>query len=149
MSLFTEYGAGPCNATSVLGFDGTSCSPVECGGTLFSMAGVLHPPNWPNQSPGQMFCQWAIVLPEMNRRVQVVIDQIDINSDSRNVCFWNYVIVYNTDTERGLSILPPIFGRYCGRVPPPPITAAGNVIHIWYSIRQPPGGGFSLSFYAT
>lgn len=147
VSLLAEYGAAPCNATSVLSFDGTRCTPVECGGTLFAMSGMLYSPHWPNSAHEQTYCQWAVVLPDRNRRVRLVIDELTIEYDARGTCFWNYVIVYNTATANG-AFIPPLFGRYCGNVPRP-MTADGNVVHIWYSVRQPPAGGFSLSFYAT
>ena len=141
----TVYGSPPCNHTSVLSFDGSHCTPVQCGGTIFSISGHIQSPHWPNMYSNPVFCQWSVVLPEQGKRVKVVIDEIRLRRDYSS-CFWNYLIVYNTNASTGL--IPPWFGRYCGGVPPPPLIASGNIVHIWYQLRLPPDRGFTLSFSA-
>ena len=96
----------PCNQSDVLGFDGM-CRPVDCGGTLYAMAGVVHPPNWPNPSPDTMLCQWAIVLPDPERSIRIVVDEIDIK-DVPN-CFWNYVMVFDSSAVE--NAVPPLLGN--------------------------------------
>ena len=120
---------------------------MECGGTLFAMSGVLQPPNWPNSSPNVVFCQWAVVLPDISKRVQITLEEIDISRDVRSTCFWNYVMFFDTTRASGI---PPLMGngRFCGTRPPNPLVASGSIVNIWYQSRLPPNRGFSLSFSA-
>ena len=136
----------PCGPTEVLNFVG-GCRTVECGGTHFNMSGVIETPNWPNPSSQTMFCEWAIVLPDERSRVNIVVDEMDITQDNRNICFWNYVVFFDSVAQNGV---PPTLGqRHCGTEAPDPFLATGNIVNIWYQSSDPPNAGFSLTFSAT
>ena len=141
-----EYEPAPCSQSDLFTFDG-ACRSIACGGTLYAMTGVVHPPNWPNSSPERMLCQWAIVLPDPGRRIRIVVDDIDIQSSSSG-CFWNYVMVF--DSSAAQTVIPPLLGsRMCGTNPPSEgLVATGNVVHIMYQSQFPPNRGFAFSFFA-
>ena len=123
------------------------CRPVDCGGTVYAMAGVVHPPNWPNSSLDSMLCQWAIVLPDPERSIRIVVDEIEIH-DSFG-CFWNNVMVFDSSAVE--NAVPPLLGnRMCGTNPPSgDLVATGNVVNVWYQSRFPPNRGFAFSFFAV
>ena len=141
-----EYEPAPCSESDVFAYDGT-CRSVRCGGTLYAMTGVLHPPNWPNSSSNRMLCEWAIVLPDPERRVRIVVDDIDMRGGFG--CFWNYVMVF--DTSAAQAIIPPLLGsKMCGTTPPSEdLIATGNVVNIMYQSQDPPNRGFAFSFFAV
>ena len=109
------------------------------------MSGHIQSPNWPNMYSNPVACQWSVVLPQQDMRVKVTINEINLRKDY-STCFWNYLIVYNTNAKTGA--IRTRLGTYCGRVPPPPLIASGNNVHISYQLRLPPDQGFSLSFSA-
>lgn len=148
LSFSIEFGPSPCNHTDVLDFNG-GCRPVTCGGTLYAMTGQLQSPNWPTPSSDNQHCQWAIVLPDPQSRVKIVVDEIDITNDSRGTCFWNYLMLFDSTVGMGF---PPLITerRMCGTDPPSdPLLATGNVVNVWYYVRRSTNRGFSLSFFAV
>ena len=96
-----------------------------------------------------MACQWAIVLPDPERRIRIVVDEIDIQNSSPAGCFWNYVMVF--DSPDSQTAIPPLLGnRMCGNNPPDEdLVATGNVVYIMYQSHSPPNRGFAFSFFAV
>ena len=148
-SLFvvTEYGAAPCSTNEVVDFAG-NCEEVACGGTVYATSGVLESSNWPQSDSDSRLCQWSIVHPDPSATLSVSITDIDIPRSRSGLCFWEYVIVFDTSDGHGNipSILTP-GGRFCGATPPSNTMAAtGNMVHVWFQTRSSIDRGFSLSF---
>ena len=127
-----------------------NCREVNCGGTVYSMSGVLQSPNWPEPYSGDSLCQWSIVLPDPDATMRVTVDEIDIYQSRFGICFWDYLLMFDSSAGRG-GVPPLLSGRLCGSTPPTGnMVATGNKVHVWYqSSRNRNNRGFSLSFSAT
>ena len=112
------------------------------------MSGFLQSPNWPQPATTTQQCQWAIVLPNPEAQIKIVVEEVDIDAGISGTCFWNYVAVF--DTMASVTTVPPLLRpRICGTTPPPdPLVASGNIVHIWYYTRHTDNRGFSLFFSA-
>ena len=144
-----EYGAAPCGTNEVVDFAG-NCREVDCGGTVYSMSGVLQSPNWASAHSINALCQWSIVLPNPSASVNISIDSINIFRSNSGLCFWDYLIVF--DTSEGNGRVPELLSgsRICGSVAPSnQMVATGNTVHVWYQSRDTRDRGFSLSFSAV
>ena len=119
---------------------------MNCGGTLYAMSGILETPNWPESAPANQLCQWAIVLPNPDSRVKIVVNEVDIQISSSGTCFWNYMMILDTAAQVG-SVPPFLLNRICGTSPPTEeLIATGNTVHVWYYSRHTSSRGFSLQF---
>ena len=142
-----EYGPAPCVEGELYGFQGY-CREVACGGTMYAMSGVLQSPYWPDPAPFFQLCQWAIVLPNTEANIAIVVEDIDINPGRGGNCFWDYLMIFDTKAQDGT--IPPTLGdRMCGTTPPAgQMIATGNVVHVWYNSRDLSNKGFSILFSA-
>ena len=46
----------------------------QCGAILTESSGSFHSPNWPETYPTDVLCEWTIVLPDDERRVQITFN---------------------------------------------------------------------------
>ncbi|KAL8573023.1 hypothetical protein ACOMHN_010453 [Nucella lapillus] len=111
-----------------------------CGGVLVAghSTQYLQSPNYPNNYNNSLNCTWTISSSSGHR---VWVNITDINLESHNSCYYDYVRIADGGS---------IFGTFCGSEIPSPIMSTGSRLTITFvtdaSITQP---GFRIAYKAA
>ncbi|XP_012136673.2 cubilin [Megachile rotundata] len=79
--------------------------PITCGGKFTTDTGVIFSPNYPQNYPHKLNCEWLIQV-DKNYVVRVTFEDFDVE-DSKN-CTDDYVAVYDGATRDS-----PLLGTHC------------------------------------
>ncbi|KAG0445664.1 hypothetical protein HPB47_028255, partial [Ixodes persulcatus] len=127
-------------STQLQGFSATY--ETVCGGHWTSLRGELSSPRYPEPYPARRLCNYTIELPPGNL-VQLDWQHMDIENDGH--CAYDYVEVWEpwrNGSERRR-------GRYCGSVPPDPVTSAYNRLSLrFHSDHSVQHRGFLANYSA-
>ncbi|KAK3733284.1 hypothetical protein QZH41_011133 [Actinostola sp. cb2023] len=93
-----------------------------CGGQLSGNKGSFSSPNYPNNYPNRVTCDWEITGPKEAKRITIKFEDFAID-DSPVMCFYDYLLVFNAQHGREV-------GRFCGMHKPLPIKIDGNVVNV-------------------
>ncbi|XP_043479110.1 cubilin-like isoform X2 [Leptopilina heterotoma] len=77
----------------------------SCDGHLFAMTGVIRSPNYPENYPRSVTCEWIIEAPSKH---QVILRVKDFQIEKKG-CLYDYLEIRN-----GLYNNSPLIGKYCG-----------------------------------
>ena len=100
---------------------------ASCGGQLSGFQGNFTSPSYPRHYSTDEICDWEITGSDANLWIEISFK--DFNIDDTVVCYYNYLIVY--DSIHGNEI-----GRYCGRYAPAPIIIQGHVTDIRFATSR-------------
>ncbi|EEC11904.1 cubilin, putative [Ixodes scapularis] len=127
-------------STQLQGF--SASYEAVCGGHWTSLRGELSSPRYPEPYPARRLCNYTIELPPGNL-VQLDWQHMDIENDGH--CAYDYVEVWEpwrNGSERRR-------GRYCGSVPPDPVTSAYNRLSLrFHSDHSVQHRGFLANYSA-
>ena len=88
----------------MLAAGGRSCT-VSCGGTLTGSSGSFQTPGWPNDYPQEDFqCEWIIVLPSSDSRVNFTIDDSAYGINGQTPCPTDYIEFFDGTTSNAVSL---------------------------------------------
>ncbi|KAK3710400.1 hypothetical protein QZH41_012319, partial [Actinostola sp. cb2023] len=95
------------------------CVRASCGGILRHPTGVISTPNYPLPYPSDCTCQWAIILPDVYRVINLLVEDAALESDTN--CGYDYLLF-----KDGLSNQ--VGSKLCGFLERPRlVTVKGNV----------------------
>lgn len=118
---------------------------TKCNTTLMGWNGVIESPNFPQDYPHRIECEWTIQTFKGNQ-IYVEFTELDLErsygwSTPSDVCMYDYVQVqqyYKNDTVKT--------SRYCNEQPPAFLTVDNQVIISFHSDISGAGKGFRLEW---
>ena len=134
-----KFRAGPQRLTTDGGFkcifrsikNGTTLPPTTpppttapppstlCNLNLTRSNGRLETPNWPQPYPSDIDCEWNIVLPKADERLELTFENFFGIAGSMPNCESDYVKIYDSSTGSE-------YGPYCGSTAPSVLTMSSN-----------------------
>lgn len=100
------------------------CNKIGCGGLITVNEGVITSPNYPDMYDNHDDCSWLIQV-DPNHRIEFEFTDFAVEPHSN--CSYDYVAIYNGDTEAAPNLL-----THCGRNLPPinPVYSTANKMFI-------------------
>ncbi|XP_054002675.1 cubilin [Hylaeus anthracinus] len=92
--------------------------PITCGGKFTADAGIIHSPNYPQNYPYKLNCEWLI---QVDKNYVVNFTFLDFDIEHTNNCTDDYVEIYDGPTKDS-----PLMARLCKNMLPPPYVASSN-----------------------
>ncbi|CAN7938349.1 unnamed protein product, partial [Ixodes hexagonus] len=127
-------------STQLQGFSATY--EAVCGGHWTSLRGELSSPRYPEPYPAKRLCNYTIDLPA-GHLVQLDWQHMDIENDEH--CSFDYVEVWEPSRNGSEHRR----GRYCGSVPPDPVTSSYNRLSLrFHSDHSVQHHGFLANYTA-
>ena len=90
-----------------------------CNLNLTQSTGTLESPYWPQSYPSEIDCEWNIVLPKAEERLELTFENLFGIAGSMPDCESDYVMIYDTHTGSE-------YGPYCGSTAPSVLTMSSN-----------------------
>ncbi|OQV20099.1 Cubilin [Hypsibius exemplaris] len=117
-----------------------------CGGELrltdFDRTGIFTTPNFPENYPTNIECEWIIVAPGGDRIRLDFIEKFEMERPNNNACPWDYVEVRDGATTDAALI-----GHYCGTNRPGTLRSRSNVMYVKFrSDRGLVHSGFKANY---
>ncbi|XP_073490983.1 tumor necrosis factor-inducible gene 6 protein-like [Aquarana catesbeiana] len=88
----------------------------NCGGVLTAPEGVIYSPNFPNNYPDNVYCEWNITT---TSRIKLTPTNFDMEG-YMYLCVFDWIWVYGGSFPR----------QWCGQMLPDPIISTGNFMRI-------------------
>ena len=142
MALFH---AGPVHNPSRVGFNCTFRSLPslpQCGGVLTASSGSFKSQNWPSTYPVNVDCQWTIVLPNSNSRVEITFESPFGIAGSLPSCEKDHLKIYDDRADN-------VYGPYCYFTMPPRLTLSSNEARVVFHAgpaHNPSRVGFKANY---
>ncbi|NXN78561.1 NRP1 protein, partial [Bombycilla garrulus] len=117
-------------------------SPADkCGDTIKILSpGYLTSPGYPQSYHPSQKCEWLIQAPEPYQRIMINFNP-HFDLEDRD-CKYDYVEVIDGDNADGR-----LWGKYCGKIAPPPLVSSGPYLFIKFvSDYETHGAGFSIRY---
>ncbi|XP_049840781.1 cubilin-like [Schistocerca gregaria] len=113
-----------------------------CGGLFTDAEKTITSPNYPQQYPRNIDCEWTIRLPPGER---LSIEFTDFELEDSRSCIFDFVELRDGNSEES-----PLIGRYCGVYGPPTFLSNNNKLYLRFrtdmSITRK---GFSMKYHAV
>ncbi|XP_029444624.1 cubilin [Rhinatrema bivittatum] len=124
------------------GFHATwTTNSLGCGGLIHSDRGTIKSPNWPQNFPDNIRCEWTIRAHESKHLVMTFNNNFQI-PDSSGQCLGSYIKVWRGTAETDEALL----AAGCGSIAPGPVIAPASVVTAVFQSQDNAGQGFSASF---
>ncbi|XP_061569576.1 cubilin-like [Cololabis saira] len=114
-----------------------------CGGVIHADSGTFRSPNFPQNFPANVECEWRLVAHEGNHLEMTFDPEFEI-PDSSGSCQNGYVKVWAGHSQHAERLL--LTG--CGSVAPGPVVAPGNTMTSRFQGTGATGKGFAAAFSA-
>lgn len=113
----------------------------KCGDTIKILSpGYLTSPGYPQSYHPSQKCEWLIQAPEPYQRIMINFNP-HFDLEDRD-CKYDYVEVIDGDNAEGR-----LWGKYCGKIAPPPLVSSGPYLFIKFvSDYETHGAGFSIRY---
>ncbi|KAM6086912.1 neuropilin-1 isoform 2-T2 [Chlamydotis macqueenii] len=113
----------------------------KCGDTIKILnPGYLTSPGYPQSYHPSQKCEWLIQAPEPYQRIMINFNP-HFDLEDRD-CKYDYVEVIDGDNAEGR-----LWGKYCGKIAPPPLVSSGPYLFIKFvSDYETHGAGFSIRY---
>ncbi|XP_038611523.1 neuropilin-1 isoform X5 [Tachyglossus aculeatus] len=113
----------------------------KCGDTIRIVSpGYLTSPGYPNSYHPSQKCEWLIQAPEPYQRIMINFNP-HFDLEDRD-CKYDYVEVIDGENANGR-----VWGKYCGKIAPPPVVSSGPFLFIKFvSDYETHGAGFSIRY---
>ena len=114
---------------------------VVCGGTFTKMSGVMQSPQYPENYPENVMCQWVIELPP---QYKITLEFTDFQLEKSTSCQYDFVLVMS-----GLPTSPTALGKFCGNESNNLVASNSNVMTVLFkSDSTKSKKGFEAYWYA-
>ena len=112
-----------------------------CGGTFTKMSGVIQSPDYPENYPEDVLCQWVIKLsPQYRIRLEFMHLQVEKSTS----CQYDFVLVMD-----GPPTSPTTLGRFCGNSSKTVVDSKSNEMTVLFkSDMSMTEKGFEAYWYA-
>ncbi|KAK2147338.1 hypothetical protein LSH36_558g01028 [Paralvinella palmiformis] len=112
-----------------------------CGGDVHLSSGQITSPQWPDQYPNNVECQWQLVIPNGYHMKLNFTPPFEM--EIQQPCINDYVQISEVLPSGGPSQL----GKFCGNQFPPTIQSTSNRVKVKFrSNDHITGNGFALNF---
>lgn len=97
---------------------------LVCGGTFTKMAGSMRSPDYPEDYPESVTCQWVIKLPV---QYKVRLEFTDFLLENSESCRFDFVLVMD-----GLPSSPTPVGKFCGNGSKDAVESKSNFLTVLF-----------------
>uniref|UniRef100_A0A7N4NHY4 Neuropilin 1 n=1 Tax=Sarcophilus harrisii TaxID=9305 RepID=A0A7N4NHY4_SARHA len=113
----------------------------KCGDNIKIVSpGYLTSPGYPHSYHPSEKCEWLIQAPDPYQRIMINFNP-HFDLEDRD-CKYDYVEVIDGDSASGR-----LWGKYCGKIAPPPLVSTGPFLFIKFvSDYETHGAGFSIRY---
>ncbi|XP_054846707.1 neuropilin-1 isoform X2 [Eublepharis macularius] len=120
---------------------GRTLKSDKCGENIKIVEpGYLTSPGYPNTYHPSQKCEWLIQAPQPYQRIMINFNP-HFDLEDRE-CKYDYVEVIDGDNANGR-----VWGKYCGKIAPPPVVSSGPYLFIKFvSDYETHGAGFSIRY---
>ncbi|XP_078582053.1 cubilin-like isoform X2 [Branchiostoma floridae x Branchiostoma japonicum] len=128
-------------SASARGFRATyTTDGLGCGGILHGNTGTLMSPNYPQNYPHNLECEWTINV-DPGYHVSLNFDP-NFFIEAHSACAYDYVMIRDGENENGDDL-----GTFCANNVPPPVQSTSNVMFVKFrSDYSSSGMGFSANW---
>ncbi|KAM3822638.1 neuropilin-1 isoform 2-T2 [Vipera latastei] len=120
---------------------GRALKSDRCGENIKILEpGYLTSPGYPNSYHPSQKCEWLIQAPQPHQRIMINFNP-HFDLEDRE-CKYDYVEVIDGDSANGR-----VWGKFCGKIAPPPVISTGPYLLIKFvSDYETHGAGFSIRY---